>query len=445
MIEQKYIGIENELISYKHNKIVPFDESYLKKIVKNAKYLENNDYDCIWSEISNLYYVDCCEIEIATPPIPLNKGFATRVTNSLIIGRNQIIKNTPHMKHTGYSMHWNLTRPENKRTQTYGEGIAIPFQLFGLTPTSCGFSIKKKSEGARFEIAGDSLTNEDQIQATALLLGAYNLASEKYDFPINILEVMNNVEPDSTIEHMLKLGRNTIINTSEKISSKHNQEYDLLRKETSVQNILEIFYEWLSPFVYKLGEREEVRNLEAFIKGDKKLEIDDIKYFYMVRKKGEEFFNKHADKIKDRFELQEYDSKIYQPVNIQTLQGKRSTILKVNNDIKIPLEGKLWQKSMNTEGFEVTYRSEEWDRLDAKINKKSHSAYSIHNIYKLLESVSKIKYKGSCDCSNIEPKIITQEQYTKIINNKTPFAVDNSAIIKDTEEFNNYLIEKLTN
>ncbi len=442
MTKQKYIGIENELKSFYNNKIVPFNMTGLRKIVRNTKYIENTDYELMWSEVNNLYYIDGCEIEIATPPIPLNKGFATRVTNSLIIGRNQIIKNTPHMKHTGYSMHWNLTRPAYNRTNIYGEGIAIPFQLFGLTPTSCGFNIQQKSSGTRFEIAGDSLTNKDQIQATALLLGAYNLAKEEHDFPIIIPQVSNSLKSGRSIQHMLKLGRDTIVNTYEKFPLSKNQinyfPEITSQKETSVQNILELFYQWLSPFVYKLGEREEINNLEAFVKGEKKLEIDDIKYFYMLEKKGEEFVNEYTGENSYR-----YDSKVYRPVNIQTPHNKRSPVLKLNNKAKIPIEGQLWQKIMNTKGIKITYKSEDWDGLKILLNKKLREAYSIDEIYELLESVSQTKYNKSLDCLNIKPNTITQEQYTKIINKQTQFNTDKdtSAIIPEINraQFEEYI------
>ncbi len=442
MTKQKYIGIENELISFHNNREVPFNNTRLKQLVKNTKYYETKRFNYIWSEIGNLYYIDTDEIEIATPPIPLNKGFATRVTNSLIIGRNQIIKNTPHMKHTGYSMHWNLTRPENSHTKVYAEGIAIPFQLFGLTPTSCGFNIKQKTGGKRFEIAGDSLTNEDQIQATALLLGAYNMASEKYCFPTIIPTLKNKLKEASSTDHMLRFGRNTMINTYKNFPITNYQSQNPIentsQKKTSVQNILELFYEWLSPFVYKLGEREEINNLEAFIKGEKRLEIDDIKYFYMLEKKGEEFFNEYNGENGHG-----YNSKVYRPVNIQTQHGKRSPVLKLNNKVKISLEGQLWQKSMNTAGFKIINRTLDWNTIETKINNKSQNTHSLDEAYVLLESVSQIKHRGSVDCSNIEPNTITQKQYTKMLNKQIVFDAnkDDSAIIvsKDAPEFNNYI------
>ena len=112
MTEQKYIGIENELISFRGKKTVPFNYTNFKKICSETKRFLGS-CSTLWSDTGNLYYLDCDEIEIATPPIALNKGFATRVISLLIDGRNNIIKSTPHMKHTGYSIHWNLTASEN--------------------------------------------------------------------------------------------------------------------------------------------------------------------------------------------------------------------------------------------------------------------------------------------------------------------------------------------
>ncbi len=430
MTKQKYIGIENELISFDESKEVSFRSVDLEKVRNEIKYYLPEDYnDSLKSDSGNLYYIDCCEIEIATPPIPLNKGFATRVTNSLIIGRNQIIKNTPDIKHTGYSMHWNLTASDD--ADSFYEDIAIPFQLFGLTPMSCGCNVNSKDPN-RFEIAGDSLTNEDQIRATALLLGAYSLAKDKYDFPIEIYEIkLRKLEEGHKTRHMLKNGRYTTVNARERTNIN-----DLIYfNETQIQNIIELFYDWLSPFVYKLGEREEINNLEAFIKGDKKLEMDDVKYFYKLEKED----NILTDDAK-------FSGK-YKPIDIPTPSNTRSQVIKLSDNIKMPLEGRIWQKSINNKKFEIFNKTIDWHILEAKINNTFQHAHNIEEVYIILEKASKLKYKGTLDYSNIIPEIRTSAQYNRrLINNKLEYnpGLDDSAIIEDNEEFNNYLTERKT-
>ena len=111
MTQDKYIGIENELTSFENNKIEGFNSKDFNNLLKD-EYFKISDTS-IRSNTGNGYYIDGSEIEIITPPIALNKGFSTRLTNALIIGRNYVIENTPDMSHTGYSMHWNLSHDNN--------------------------------------------------------------------------------------------------------------------------------------------------------------------------------------------------------------------------------------------------------------------------------------------------------------------------------------------
>ena len=447
MTQEKYIGLENELTSFDSNGYyMGFNSHNFKNLLKD-KYFKIFETS-IRSNIGNGYYIDGSEIEIITPPITLNKGFATRLTNLLISGRNQVIKNTPHMNHTGYSMHWNLSTPTSYTSNHYDllfyRDIAIPFQLFGLTPKSCGFNVKLKSDNHRFEIAGDSLTNVDQINATALLLGAYNLAKTNNNFPLNISEVEYYISSThSQTNHMLPNGRYTVLNLEKKIIRNNNLLQTIDKQETQAQNILELFYDWLSPFVYKLGERDEINNLEAFVTGKKNLEIDDVKYFYALDKKSKEFIKMHEDKNKAMTQ-----SGVYMPVYIQTDNFKRSQVLKLINQHSnnIPLEGKLWQESINKNSS--LERTTDWDKLEigTEYTKDYKVAYGIEDIYALLSEISGIKYINSLDCSNINPNPLVADKYQQIINKKIIYDPnkDNSAIVKDDLAFTNQ-VNKINN
>jgi len=410
MTKQKYIGIENELKSFEKLGSASFDTRDFDYLL-NGEYLKKLDRSRIRSDTGNDYYVDWNEIEIVTPPIPLNTGFASRVTNQLIIGRNYVIANTPYLKHTGYSMHWNLTSKGNKRE--FYRDIAIPFQLFGLTPLSCGFNVKSKSNNTRFEIAGDSLTNEAQINATALLLGAYTMAKSKNNFPLIMQEVevkKSNLRNESRIYHMLLDGRHTMINVLER-SKFCSQNY----KETQAQNVLELFYEWLSPFVYKLGEREEISNLEAFIKGEKKLEIDDVKYFEMIKQNDENF------------------DRVYKPLIIPTINGTRSPILQVTNQPEVSLEGKLLKNIVNKK--ELNISSVNWNEILFENN--SHDAIvGIEKIYRFMEEVSHLQYHGTKNVSAVHPNNIINKLLDTKLDRKIFYDPDkdNSAIIEDETE-----------
>jgi hypothetical protein len=432
-----YIGIENELISFRNNKPVPFNITCLNKIPRNKKIQEKEDCG-LWSNNGNLLYLDGNEIEIATTPIPINSGFATRLTDLLVIERNQIIKNTPHLKHTGYSMHWNLSESyySHINEKAFYNDIAIPFQLFGLTPMSCGFKIQSKSNCERLEIAGDSLTNVNQIKATALLLGAYTIAkNHNHNFPIRIKEITySNTTVGNFTKHSVPKGRYTIFNVSENLSGYKNNF-----KETQAQNILELFYDWISPLVYKLGERDEINNLEAFITGEQKLEMDDVKYFYMLDKKNKEYLKKYSD-----ISISPILNKgIYGPIFIQTNNSKRSQIIKLtanNRNVNIPLEGMLWKKFYDVLSKNKEYMCRaNWNSLlirDKKSDVLNNNIAGITNIYSKLAELTNMTYTSDLDCSEVQPKIITDETYQKVMNKKSIYNSnkDNSAIIENTIE-----------
>ncbi|MCR4327756.1 MAG: hypothetical protein NUV46_04205 [Nanoarchaeota archaeon] len=278
----------------------------------------------------------------------MNKGFATRLTNSLLIGRDHVIKNTPELDHTGYSMHWNLTSPEvseedyeNKGGIIYDE-ISVPFQLFGLTPLSIGFNVRSREPRNRYEILGDSLQKEDQINALALLLGAYSFASEKFSFPLKINDFFEiNCSTDTQIN-----GRKSHI--------------ELLNNENliSAQKYLEKFYEWVEPYIGKLGENEEIINLEKFIKGEKKLEMDEREYF---------------EKLKER---KGYENGVYYPIE---LEDGRSQILKDSGKKNIPLEGKLLGKIIK---FNVKDLS--WNFLEVQEGSLVKKIEGIDEIYQFV-------------------------------------------------------------
>jgi len=251
-------------------------------------------------------------------------------------------------------MHWNLSHDNsnfnlNKNRPKLMNELCIPFQLFGLTPLSCGFNVRTCKSDNRYEVMGDSLTNIDQIKATALLLGAYSAATETTNFKKNIFPIKTSIyTPYNYKKNMLKNGRYSEVNVYS--GSKSNRKI----QSTQAQNVLEVFYEWINPFVYKLGERDEINNLEAFIKGDKKLEMDDLKYFNELKKRGK--IGKYG---------------VYIPEDIATQNDVRSQVLKIinNANLEAPIEGKLLgiyaknnhYDSKNPDKFVTT--SMEWNEI----------------------------------------------------------------------------------
>ncbi len=398
MRNQRYIGIENELISFKENEIVSFDD-YFKRLRKE-RYFSISD-KAIRTDTGNGYYVDGAEIEILTPPIPINKSFASRLTDSLMIGRNYVIENTPNLKHTGYSMHWNITK--NGSRNSFGQDIAIPFQLFGLTPLSVGSALRDKENEGRFELLGDSLKDESQINATALLLGAYALIKEKYDFPIKL-----NFNVERQVKNIVKDGRYSFIDVY----------LDGKKREMQVQNFVELFYDWLSPFVYKLGDTGEIKNLESFIKGEKKLEMDDFKYFYLLTK------------------MNGKKGGTYNPLEIRTPNGFKDPILKVNPKRKIPLEGKLWGNFVSNKDFSTS--SLTWDKVILSEGGRTFDLSGIDAVYRFSSKNSSLRYSGTTDLPKIKPKDITREDLEERLDKKMDYNPDEDNSGEDAKKVKSF-------
>ena len=278
-----YIGLENELICFDSNERIINYQNVFDRIKKIGHYKISEN--AIRTETGHGFYVDGSELEILTPPIALNKGFATRLTDLLMLGREYILKATPELKYTGYSIHWNLTKSCVDSDYFY-EGLAVPFQVFGLTPLSMGFNLREKENTytlkdgqswtiARHEILGDSINDEDQIRALALLLGAYRFAIETQPdgrTPLKLLDERFKLRTMSRL--FLPDGRYD--NVEVHIPSAN------LKGDMQVQQYLELFYQWIEPFVKILGTNEEVDNLEDFIDGRKRLEFDRFRYFAYV-------------------------------------------------------------------------------------------------------------------------------------------------------------------
>jgi len=241
---KKYFGIENELLTFKKGKFTHFTNSFFKKLKTKDSYSLDNF--TIITETGNKYYIDAGEIiEIVTPPIEINRGFSTRVMNSLILGRNHIVKTFPEFQFTGYSIHWNFTRKESY-DEIY-KTLVIPFHLFGLTPLSTGLNLRNPEE--RYELLGDSINNNLQINATALLFGAYSLAIEEENFPLRFDKF---IFINNKVDFFLKSGRKSFIHLED-------------GKKISAQTYLKEFYNWLEPFIKKVSTEKEKNNLENFV------------------------------------------------------------------------------------------------------------------------------------------------------------------------------------
>ncbi len=369
---ERYIGVENELISFKGNKIVSFD-GYFEKLKEKFKEVYNNSTSSIRTDVGNGFYVDGNEIEILTPPISINKGFSSRLTDSLIIGRNKVLDATPELKHTGYSMHWNVS-DNNKTAYNFYNGIAVPFQLFALTPLSKGFNLRT-NKSKRYELLGDSINNPEQINATALLLGAYSLAIEKYEkFPWEIDGLGSERN-----EILIGDGRYDFVKGN----------FDKLGKKIQVQQYLEGFYHWLKPTIEELGTKKELQNLEEFIFRAKELEFDKFKYFanlYDLGKKRDGTFLPFEDK------------------------DNSGTLLRKADVKRIPLESKLLGEIVKKKNGQI--RSLKWSYLEIS---GEENISGIKNIYEYAQNLINNNTKFKTALENIKINSIHEFNPSELI------------------------------
>jgi hypothetical protein len=363
MSSNSYIGVEQEFVSF-NSGIGPKSCLDYTRYFEKIREMEGNYFakssTAIRTKTGHAVYVDGRELEVCTPPVRLNKGFASRLTDLVILGREKIVRATPDLAHTGLSMHWNISQPtrSNNQNQFY-RGFALPFLLFGATPISGGINMRAKREGSnRYEFLGDYLSIEEQINALALLMGSYSYAVQNTDsiLPISL--------SDKTV---ISVGDRLPLFCPDGRFSKVFSTFPTRNEPEKItaQKYLELFYEWVSPFAKNLGSKREVENLKAFVLGNKKLEFDYFSYFAHVLSNGGKKMG------------------TYYPIGIPKQDVPHKTVVLSGKVRNLPLEGKLLGSFIeNDEKLEI--RSFEWDSigLSGSIHKELDS---IDDIYSFAE------------------------------------------------------------
>ncbi|MBR9706220.1 hypothetical protein GOV14_04240 [Candidatus Pacearchaeota archaeon] len=359
-MKKRYIGIENELMTFEKGELIDYPDDfdideprnlknnrYFRNLEKQFEHVYNISHTAIRTDTGHGFYIDDEEIEIVTPPIEINPGFASRLTDSLFIGRDKVLAANPQHEYTGYSMHWNLT----KRSEDFCgmgnpynllfQGVWIPFQFLGTTPISCGIASRQK-QWHRYELLCDSINNEDQINATALLLGSYMTALEKNAFKLPFFAY--NIPDITSSKEML------------------NDRKDLFKAFTNVfpyrctelvtgQKYFESFYRWLEPTIEELGSLKEVKNLKDFVYGEKPLEFDKFDYYNYIEEIG----------LKD--------DGVYEPFKTSNPDFP-GTVLQKSGKTKLPLENKLWGEFVRQHGRDIDKIA--WDEVSIKRSQIKH-------------------------------------------------------------------------
>lgn len=360
------MGVEQEFVSFN-----PTDlnhpvkiRTHFKKITSFERIYFEKGSTSIRTKTGHAIYADGDELEVCTPPVCINKGFASRLTDLIVIGKEKVVHAIPELKHTGLSMHWNLSR--NECNDEFYAGIALPFHLFGLTPLSGALNMRSKlsdtnSGGKRVEFLGDALTSEDQIKATALLLGAYTYA---YDTTKTVPIVLDH--------QCFRIG---VKSKAFIPDGRYNRVYASIpsinfKSELSAQHYLELFYQWLHPFAKRIGTTPEIDNLSSFVFGKKKLEFDHFKYYAYVRNS---------------------DGKIngtYYPLPCNDPSAPNKVVQLSGKEKELPLEGKLLGEIVLKKRAKIDYIS--WEQ--AKIYDENSDSFriisGIDNIYEYASSLN---------------------------------------------------------
>ncbi len=269
-----YVGIENELRLWEENHLTKNDDGssiYDSCWFKNRmpELLRTYDHSIlrksetsIRTRVGSALYCDGDDPEVCTPPVRVQKGFTRDVADLLYLARKELV-DLVGAKHflMGYSAHYNLTNPTPFITDKSKQmsAFAAPYSLLVLTPLSQGINMRLKDGSERLELLGDYIEDFDQIRAFLLFYAATTL--ERYH-PIKIIEEVNSGR--TRYHNLVRKGRDAQIEV----------EIAGQRKRITAQDYLEIFARYFKETIHHIGDEEEVRNLDDFISGRKKLEVD---------------------------------------------------------------------------------------------------------------------------------------------------------------------------
>jgi hypothetical protein len=391
MVDNRYMGVEQEFVTFdNYGCNMSFGKHFHHLQNLEASYFPKSSTS-IRTMTGHGVYVDGSEFEVCTPPVRLNHGFATRLTDLVMIGREKIVRAAPDLKHTGYSMHWNLSLSRETTTQpqfeqffqNFYKGFAFPFHLFGITPVSTGLGMRYKV--GRAELLGDYITQEEQINALALLLGAYTYAFENLNGkkpPIRLTTPELSTGSKSRI--FAADGRYSQLNAG--ILTKDGFREGI---KLQGQHYLELFYQWVEPAVKALATKKELENLEGFIFGNKKLEFDYFNYFSRLLMLN----GKHEG--------------TYRPIGIDEGFPCKTVVLS-GKERELPLEGRLLGDFVKNHLSRI--RGMDW--TDLRLDYPYKILSSIDEIYAYAQELSKLKLDDSPSLEEIQTRneIIMTEQ-----------------------------------
>src|SRR3989338_4167027 len=273
-----YVGIENEFQLMKGDVYLSFDQLFNSLLEKYDYNFFKRSNTAIRTSVGSSLYADGHEPEVCTSPVRVQKGFAQKAVDALYLARRELVElisSDKSLDLIGYSMHWNLTSPlqEVSRGEAM-KALVVPYSLLALNPISSGINLREGKSGNRLELLADHISNEDQIKAFLLFYAGtmLNIEANIDQLPLLYLGNDDEVNNDGTPRYSNPVldGRYTPIQVL--VEGKET-------KTISAQQYLEVYVEFFRKGLEELATPEELRNLQDFVDGRKKLEIDKFKKY----------------------------------------------------------------------------------------------------------------------------------------------------------------------
>jgi hypothetical protein len=268
-----YAGIENEFRVFIHREpISGWHEDSLKSAFRRGqiRHYQAGDY-YLHTAGGGVIYLDIMEPEVCTAPSRIERGFASEVAHNLYVERHHLLELFKQKQYSlaGYSSHVNISVDTNKDTAIL-RMIGVPLSMFTTNPLSIGIRVRRNKD-YRLELMSEYIENLDQVRAGLLFYAAswFALANEDNFSRFPLKMAPRYKDKPEVIYNVVNQGREAEVSVVFRSES----------KAITLQDYLESAYRLLKPVIRDLGTAEEINNLEGFISGRKKLEMDRQKFY----------------------------------------------------------------------------------------------------------------------------------------------------------------------
>jgi hypothetical protein len=202
--EPLYAGIENEFELVNEVQTTD-DKMFLTWLSTHKNPSVFRSRQSIRTGQGGAIYWDSGNPEVCTPPSRIQKGFATELAHNLYVMRKELVEMVYAQDHklAGYTTHYNFSAMLTGDQRINLMDLLYPaYQMFMLTPTSCGINIRPKGDDqhgnhTREEVLGDYIENLDQIRATLLFVAGSLIAQSSVANRLPFIMLDNRVKRSS--------------------------------------------------------------------------------------------------------------------------------------------------------------------------------------------------------------------------------------------------------